>query len=514
MKKLELGEFVFEYRENNNDGDVVGVGYGRAVPYETPTMIGGIEESFARDSFSPDDVIGKPLAYRHDQPIGIITKAENREDGLYIDFEIANTADGRDAATLARMGASKGLSVGFQPIESAWAKTRDKVQHLTARLLEVSLTPFPAYATAGVSDIREEEQGAEMSETTMVETTEVSAPAEDREAREAIASLREKIDSIEVVRNDQPQHELAKYRSLQEYAKALATGAEERAADVSALSEQTGLVPPTWMQEIKGVLDRGRPCINAVGGSMAAGDAGLDIKWPVFSGDLSAIVASNSEGSEPNSADIDITVGSATLAQYDSYNTLTWQVIDRAQPSYVQAHARILMGAYGTETDYAFQAGLWANDVAATGVDYVSGSDTDGSDFVAAVWQAATDVEFATGQPAEVVYVSSAIWALLPTWSYFQSQNYPLQNTAGAYDGRNLRANVLGIPVVLAREFAADGTEDAIVTNRVAVGWAEDGPRMVSAEKPSAGGRDVAIYGLGVFTPFIGNGIRSIYNVA
>jgi HK97 family phage prohead protease len=148
-------EFIFEVREDA-DGDIVGQGTGRAVPYGVETDIGGVRESFARDSFNPEDVIGKPLAYRHNEPVGIITGAENREDGLYIDFNIVNTALGRDAATLARTGASRGLSVGFQPIKSAWTKTRDAVQHMSAGLLEVSLTPYPAYATAGISAIREE----------------------------------------------------------------------------------------------------------------------------------------------------------------------------------------------------------------------------------------------------------------------------------------------------------------------------------------------------------------------
>ena len=135
-------ELILELREDG--GDIVATGYGRAVPYNVPTKLGGVEESFARDAFTPEDVIGKPLAYRHGEPVGVITGAENREDGLYIDFQIVNTAQGRDAATLVRTGASKGLSVGFTPIKSAWSKTRDKVQHLTAGLMEVSLTHMPA----------------------------------------------------------------------------------------------------------------------------------------------------------------------------------------------------------------------------------------------------------------------------------------------------------------------------------------------------------------------------------
>lgn len=511
MNTLEL-DLELQLREDGAPDGSLAYVYGRAVPYDTPTMIGGVRESFAQDAFNPADVIGKPLHWRHGDPIGVIVSATNKPDGLYIGAQILDTAQGRDAATLTRAKAVKGLSVGFNPIRSTWDKARTSVQHMAARLAEVSLTPQPAYATAGVSVVREESEPTVSEQT--IEETPATVVSADLEAREAIAAVREELQAIQsAVHVTEEQHPLAKYRSLQEYAKALATGVEERAVNVSALSEQTGLVPPTWLSDIKGVLDRGRPCINAIGGPSSAGTAGLDIKWPVFAGDLSAIVGSNTEGSEPNSADIDITVGSATLVQYDSYNTLTWQVIDRADPSYVQAHARILMGAYGTETDYAFQTALWANDVVTTGVDYASGSDTTGSNFITAVWKAATEVEFATGQPAEVVYVSTAIWNLLPTWTSFRDQNYPIQNVGGAYSLQGLTATVGGLRIVLARNFATDGTQDAIVTNRAAVGFAEDGPRMVSAEKPSAGGRDVAIYGLAVTTPFIGNGIRSIYNV-
>lgn len=511
QRTLDL-DLELSFREDDSapDGSIAYV-YGRAVPYDTPTRIGSVEESFAPESFDPQDVIGKPFNWRHGEPIGVIVSAANEPDGLYIGARILDTVQGRDAATLMRAKAVKGLSVGFTPAKSTWNKARTAVRHTAARLLETSATHMPAYATAGVSVIREEQS---MSETTTVETTEVSA--EDREAREALATVQSELAQLRAsidVRGREEQHPLAQYRTLQEYVKALATGVEERVANVSALSEQTGLVPPTWLMDIKGVLDRGRPCINALGGPMSAGDSGLDIKWPTFAGDLSAIAAAQAnEGDEPNSADIDILVGSATLATYASYNRLTWQVIDRAMPSYVQAHARILMGAYGTETDYAFQNALWANDVVTTGVDYDFSADTTGAGFVEAVWKAATEVEFATGQPAEVVYVDSTVWNKLPAWSYFQSQNYPVQNTSGVFDGRNLRANVLGIPVVLAREFATDESETAIVTNRLAVGFAEDGPRMVTADIPSAGGRDVAIYGLGVTTPFIPNGIRSIYN--
>ncbi len=151
MKQLNTESVViFEEREDKS-GDIVGSGHGMAVPYRSETMIGGVRESFAPGSFDLTNVIGKPLAYRHGEPVGKITGAENREDGLYIDFEIVDTALGRDAAVLARTSTIKGLSVGFNPVKSIMSKARDAIQHTAANLLEVSLTPYPAYSNAGVS---------------------------------------------------------------------------------------------------------------------------------------------------------------------------------------------------------------------------------------------------------------------------------------------------------------------------------------------------------------------------
>lgn len=505
-----LSDLLLDMREESENSDVVASGYGRAVPYGVETQIGSVRESFDANAFDPADVIGKPLAYRHGEPIGVITEAKNEPDGLYIGFDIANTAMGRDAATLIRTNSARGLSVGFTPAESIWNKARTIVKHARAAIQEVSVTHMPAYATAGVSAIREEEIMS-------VETVEVeTAPAvtADIEAREAIAEVRREVSEISArAFVTEAAHPLSIYRSFGEYVKAVYSGAEERTLDVSTLADAPGLVPPVWWRDIRGVLDRGRPCINAVGGAVSAAGAGLTINWPYFDGDLSAIVAIQSnEGDEVNSVDIDIKKGTATLATYAAGNRLTMQVIERTDPSYVTAHMRIMMGAYGTETDYAFQTGLWANDTA--GVDYDFSADTTGEAFVAAVWAAAVDVENATGQPAEVVYVNSAVYKKIAAWSYFQSQNYNNFNASGTFDGRTIRASIMGLPLVLARNFATNETQDAIVTNSAAVRWAEDGPRTISNDVAGNVARDTAIYGYGVITPFTPAGIVGIYNQA
>ena len=505
--ELDMGDLAL--REEAQEG-FLATFYGKLVPYDTPTMIGGVTESFGREAFNPADVVGKPIMWRHGEPIGVFTAATNKDDGLYVTGGILDTVQGRDANVLLRAKAVTGLSVGFQPTKSLWDKARTAVQHVTARMFEGSLTPMPAYATAGVSVVREE---TPMQETTEVET--VVVPAPDLEAREQIADLRNQLDAVVNAAGNDPVHPLAQYRDVKQYLMAITAGEiDERALNVSALSEQTGMVPPVWLQDVKGVLDRGRPCINALGGPMSAGDAGLDIKWPTFDGVLTGAVGTSGgvDGTEVTSADIDILVGSGTLVQYAGANRLPFQVIERAAPSYLEAYLRILAGSFATKTDYAFQTAMWANDTIATGVDYDFSADTTGALFKEHVWAAAMDCEYATGQPAEVVFVDTTVFRKLAGWSTFNASNYPVQNTGGTFNGVNMVANVMGLPIVAARNFAVDESQTAIGTNRAALGWAEDGPRISQADQPGFTSRDIAIYGFAVATPFIPAGIVSIYN--
>jgi HK97 family phage prohead protease len=495
-------EFIFEQREDAN-GDIVGTGTGRAVPYGVEIEIGGVRESFARDAFAVDDVIGKPLAYRHNEPVGVITGAENREDGLYIDFDIVNTTLGRDAATLARTGASRGLSVGFQPLKSAWTKTRDAVQHMSAGLLEVSLTPYPAYATAGVSAIREDE-GVPMSET-IVETEVVSV---DAEAREAIAQVRESIAGIEARSFvAEPVHPLAEYRSFGEYSKAVLAGD----VDTRALADQTtdnnpGVMPPIWLLQVKGIIDLGRPAITSVGGPESAGTFGMEINWPYFDGDLTEIVeAQATEKGEVNSVEINLEKGDATLATYAAGSDISYQLLQRSSPSYLDAHNRIMAASYSTVTDRKFTNDLW------TGSNntnlYDLSADTTGTVFREAVFTASMEVEDATGAPASVVLVSTALFSKIGSFTTFFPAPYSVQNVSGVATASTLDVNVSGLRVVRAKWLDTDPDRHAIVLNGEAARWVEDGPRLATAENVSKLGRDIAIYGYGATAVYLPAGV-------
>ena len=218
---------TLEVRETTDNPDVAGVVWGTAVPYDTPIDIGGVREQFAPEAFNAEDVVGTPLCWRHDEPVGVITKAENTPEGLVVEANLANTALGRDAATLVRTGSVQGLSVGFKPVENAWNKTRDTVTRVRAALSELSLTHMPAYPTAEVAAIREETQ--EMSEATTPDAPEVVQPDNVRELRAELETMRDTVASLQIT--ERPREPMGEREFYKMYGDAVATRA---LADVGA----------------------------------------------------------------------------------------------------------------------------------------------------------------------------------------------------------------------------------------------------------------------------------------
>lgn len=349
-----------------------------------------------------------------------------------------------------------------------------------------------------------------MSETTTETATVV---VEDNAAREQIAEIRETLGSLEARAFAAPAvHPLAQFRSFGEYRKALWAGeVQERALFDQVTADNPGLVPPSWMTEVRGIIDLGRRAISALGGPMSPGASGMSVNWPYFDGTLTDIVeAQANEKDEVNSVQISFLKGDVDLTTYAAGSDISYQLLQRSSPSYLDAHGRVMAASYATVTDRAFTSSLW-ND--GSGLeDYDFSADTDGQDFKAAVFSASVSVEDATGQPASVVLVSSAVFRKIGAWTAFNPQVYTVQNVAGVAQASTLVASVSGLPVVRAPWLDTDAAYNAIVTNGLAARWLEDGPRLATAENVAQLGRDVAIYGYGASALFIPAGVIRVYN--
>ncbi len=143
---------------------------GIVVPYNQPTDVGFMVESFDRGAFTASLVrrSNVPLLLWHDNrsfPIGHAVAWDDRYNGLWGQFVLAMSSVAQVAGQQADEGFLTGMSVGFSPIRSSWRYASDwnpnlgpdYMDHVVrheARLHEVSLTPTPAYDAARVQAVQ------------------------------------------------------------------------------------------------------------------------------------------------------------------------------------------------------------------------------------------------------------------------------------------------------------------------------------------------------------------------
>jgi HK97 family phage prohead protease len=147
---------------------------GRAVPYNTWASLGLFMEQHAPNSLKHSTSVGAgralPLLLFHDAqsfPIGVSDSWSHSDDGLDGVWRLNDGPEAQRTAAAAERGELTGLSIGFQPIRSAWEFVdwdswdpelgpdhMDRVTRQESRLVEVSVTPTPAFATAQVAEVR------------------------------------------------------------------------------------------------------------------------------------------------------------------------------------------------------------------------------------------------------------------------------------------------------------------------------------------------------------------------
>lgn len=140
---------------------------GIAVPYNTWADIGWFMEAHAPGSFAKsirEAARGLPLLMFHDSkslPVGVSHEWRDTTDHLGCVWRIDTKDDlAVEAARKAADGILTGLSIGFAPIKTTWEtdeKGLDWATRTESRLLEVSLTPTPAFAGAAVTMVRSRE---------------------------------------------------------------------------------------------------------------------------------------------------------------------------------------------------------------------------------------------------------------------------------------------------------------------------------------------------------------------
>jgi HK97 family phage prohead protease len=311
--------------------------------------------TFAANSIEIADPSKIKLLSQHDlkKPIGRMTAAEVREDGIYATFKLSRSSGGNDALIMAQEGLVTGLSIGAEIIASKPSKDGYTVVS-AARLKEVSLVTVPAFASSEILEIAAEEvipaeeTQPESEPDTVEETTQAEAPAVEAAAVEAARP------TVAAMHYTTPRLNLnitaGQYAKAQLNASRGDADARELVAalSVATVAENTGMVPPTYLKDVIGIIDSSRPFIDSIERA-ALPASGMKIFTPKLG--TQAAVDLTAEGAEFASADTTVTFQEDNVVKFAGAGVLDLELVDRSDPSFLDLYLRELAASYAQKTD-------------------------------------------------------------------------------------------------------------------------------------------------------------------
>jgi HK97 family phage prohead protease len=332
---------------------------GKIVPTGTgeigSTNLG--QYTFAANSIEIADPSKIKLLSQHDlkKPIGRMTAAETRADGVYATFKLSRSTGGNDALIMAQEGLVTGLSIGAEIIESKPSKDGYTVVSL-AKIKEVSLVTVPAFGSAEILKISAEEViPVEENPTTESETATVeeTTPAVEATPVEA-AAVEAARPTVSASYYTSPRINLnvtaGEYAKAQLNASRGDTDARDLVAalQVATVAENTGMVPPTYLRDVIGIIDSSRPFIDSIERA-ALGASGMKVFTPKLG--VQAAVDLTAEGAEFASADTTVTFQEDTVVKFAGAGKLDLELVDRSDPSFLDLYLRELAASYAQKTD-------------------------------------------------------------------------------------------------------------------------------------------------------------------
>jgi HK97 family phage prohead protease len=480
---MQMERREFEVRlANEENREVTGI----AVPYNEVTTIGRMKERF-----SPNSVVTSKLPklfYNHDEPIGRVLSLEEQADGLHVTARISDTRSGQDAWQLVKDGVVRSFSVGFIPVEHSL--DGDVVVRSKIDLKEISLVALPAYDGAVVTEFRNEQPTEDkLGETENMETQNT----ESVDLTPAIEDIERRLAVVETTRIQTPSYSV---RSYGDYVKGLVNG-EENAKMVhralTTVSDVSSIVRDQWINEIQGIVDLGRPAVNAFS-SMSLPSSGMSVHYPKIAQSPTVGIQAN-EGDELSNTEFTITSGSANVKTIGGANQVSRQVIERSDPSYIDALFRMQAIAYAKKTDQECIAVLTANEE-----DFGNASASAGTAnaYLTAVADLAVHIYKNGGLQANFILVSGDVFKELA--GLVDGVDRPLfaalnpSNALGTSTISTLQGNLFGLPVVVDPNLGSG--KMYVASSQALTNWESSGaPFRISQDDVSALTSEFAVYG-------------------
>jgi HK97 family phage major capsid protein len=418
---------------------------------------------------------------------------------------------------LAEEGLQSGLSVGVEVIKS---KMKAGVMHVSAaRLFEVSLVTEPAFKSAQVIDVAaedtpeavEEIQPTE-SETAVENTPEtVAAPVEAA----AVEAARPVVTATTFVRERIAPITSAQY--LEANIKA-ALGDDEarrtvRAADDST-STNTGLTLAPHLNTFITDTFTGRPAFEAAT-RQALLPEGMSFTVPRLytnadPANTAPTVADTNEGSAPSETGMTSSYDTITVNKFSGLQRVSFELVDRSQPAFMELMMIELRKAYEKATDTALltafnDSGTLATATAATAAGLQSFISVEG----------AAAYKGTGGDFANKLVASTDQWAAITgyadtTGRALYSAQGATYNAAGNAVATSVRGNVLGTDLIVDHNIGAglvDGSMYLVAPSSVYC-W-ESPQTQLRVNVLTTGEIEINLYGyLAIYLAKAGKGVR------
>jgi HK97 family phage prohead protease len=494
---------------------------GKIVPMGTGevgnTNMGGVV--FEAGSIDVTDISKIKLLSQHDmkKPVGRMTAAEVRPDGIYATFKLSRSTGGNDALIQAQEGLVSGLSIGAEVIASKPSRDGHIVVS-AAKLKEVSLVTEPAFKSAQVLEIAAEEvlpaeETQPESEPIVEETTQAEAPAVEAAAVEA---ARPTVAASHYVKERTAPISGAQY--LEASIKS-ALGDDEarrtvRAADDST-STNTGLTLPQHLNTFITDTFTGRPAFEAVT-RQALTESGMSFTVPrlytnASSADVAPTVADTNEGSAPSETGMTSAYDTVTVEKFSGLQRVSFELVDRSSPAFMELMMAELRKAYEKATDAALiakfiSAGTAGANVATTAAGLQSFVSVEG----------AAAYKGTGGDFANKLVASTDQWAAITgyadtTGRPLYSAQGPTYNAAGNAVATSVRGGILGTDLIVDHNISATGIADDsafLVAPNSVYAW-ESPTTQLRVNVLTSGEIEINLYGyLALYVAKSGKGVR------
>jgi HK97 family phage prohead protease len=466
--------------------------------------------SFEAGSIEIGDVSKIKLLSQHDmkKPIGRMTAAETRKDGIYATFKLSRSTSGNDALVMAQEGLVTGLSIGAEIISSKPSRDGHTVVS-AAKLKEVSLVTEPAFKSAQVLEIAAEEivpaeETKTESETVVEDTTPVEATPVEAAAVEAARP------TITALAYSKPRFDFSAPKQLEMTIRA-SLGSDEAREYVRAAADTTdnaGLVPTRQLTTvINGLANNTRSAIDAITTGVLP-DAGMSFEIPKIT--TLPTVAETAEAGTPSNTDQASSYVTVTVKKYAGQQQFSVELFDRSSPLFITELMNNMAAQYAAATDKAVYTAIatGATADATTIATYPTATE-----LLGVVSRGAASVYTNTQGFAKNILMNTSQWANLMTLNDSGRPIYAAaqpQNAGGVVGPTSIRGNVMGLDLYVSANVASandtDKDDSILIINPTAYTWYESPQYQLRADVIASGEILVAMYGYGAIATKIGAG--------